>query len=251
MLSKTQYLITEIGEGCNLAGLHSKCPSSDPRRWHPSSFGRVLTDDTIVSVVTRSYLRYGFTGLWGFHYYCEPTLYADRLLRLVAAVREQVPHIRLALWTNGTIPCDLTLAGEFEQIWHTNYNRKQPCCTAMYCRLHTMGGGFDNRKDLERVESNPSPCNRIWSEFILDARGQHHPCCYDWTGQWSLGNVYDAGGFEALASKWQRFQESVGGKEMRKTVAQVCDTCGYRTQAMTGFCEESKARANAWRATQC
>ena len=253
MFSRTQYLITEIGEGCNLTASHGKCPSADPRRWRAATergHRKRLDDDTLVACVVAAYRQFGFTGLWGTHYYCEPLLYAERLVHLAQRIRAKVPELRMCLWTNGLLPADVRDAGRFEKLYWTQYCNQLPLFQAHYDKLVTLTGKFDGRLE-QRIAEGDRSCARIWTEFILDARGQHHPCCYDWQGNGSLGNVFDAGGFAELVRKWDQCQCAVGGRHMTDYAPASCLSCGFRTAGMTRFDEAAAKRAEEWRLSQC
>lgn len=103
------------------------------------------------------------------------------------------------------------------------------------------GEKLDNR--LIRLEEHGNrPCMRAWTEFILDAYGNHHPCCYDWRGEASLGNVF-VDGFPKLLERWEKFQDSVGGYAMTGDAPAACLRCGHRQAGMTRFDEDSARRA--------
>lgn len=245
MLSQLQILTTEIGPGCNLAGEHKKCPSADPRRWEGVDRARFLDDDTLVECVVEAHQRFNFSGLWASHFYNEPTLYAERLVKLAQRIRARVQSLRMLLWTNGTIPADLTAAGEFEVVYMTAHKTIFPIFGVKYQKLVTVGAGLDDRLEPP-VTTSDRPCSRPFTEFILDYHGRHHPCCYDWQGAASLGNVLDDG-FDTLVVRWQKFRDAVCGRHMTDYAPRACLDCGKRTGVITGFCEAARQRAETWR----
>jgi MoaA/NifB/PqqE/SkfB family radical SAM enzyme len=250
MLSQVQLFTTEIGPGCNLAAEHSRCPSADPRRWEGVDRSQFLDDDTLVECVSRAYLEFGFSGLWAVHYYNEPTLYAERLVRLAQRIRQRVPGLRMLLWTNGTVPADLTEAGEFEAIYMTAHKTVTPAFKAEYQRLVLAGSGLDDRLAPPVTPTEDDrPCLRPFTEFVLDYHGRHHPCCYDWQGAASLGNVL-VDGFDTLVRRWQGLRDSVCGLRMTEASPAACRKCGKRTGVLTAFDAGTRQRAEAWRASK-
>jgi len=101
-LRNLQLLVFEAGDGCNLACQHDKCPAHTGDRWgaDPAAY---LTDEQIIDAAVTCITDYQFSGLVCWHYYNEPMLYIDRILRLSQAIRERAPEARFGLWTNGTI----------------------------------------------------------------------------------------------------------------------------------------------------
>jgi hypothetical protein len=165
-------------------------------------------------------------------------LHAERILRLMTEIRRLVPESRFVMWTNGTGQ------GVF-------YQSVRDMCEQWHVTQYEAGIRLD-----ERLERRPSmggkPCLRIFTEFVLDVFGQHHPCCYDWRGEASLGNVHDKGGFNDLVLFWSWSQKLIGGERMMAQEGgpmDACRQCGWRTSAITGFDPESAARAEAWRAS--
>lgn len=87
MLQYTQFLIFELGTGCNLAKDHDKCPLSKRKKGI-----KKLDDKAIINLAVISYKEFGFTGLIGWHFYNEPMLYWERMLNLIDRIREKVPE---------------------------------------------------------------------------------------------------------------------------------------------------------------
>ena len=94
-LGNTKLLSIEIGDQCNLAGEHMKCPISI--RKHNKEYGALTIEDIIV--VIHDAIKLGFRGMVGFQYYNEPMLYIDRIQKVI----ERVPEVDYLLWTNGTL----------------------------------------------------------------------------------------------------------------------------------------------------
>lgn len=249
MLSLAQILITEIGPGCNLATEHARCPSAHPARWEHTDRSQAMSDDTLVECVVAAYTRHHFTGLWGTHYYCEPTLYAERLVRVTQRIRERVPGLRAMLWTNGTIEADLTGCGEFEHVvWSQYHEDHQRKCKVNVRNLRIFPAVLDNRLDAPPLDSRQA-CMRPFTEFILDCYGQHRMCCEDWRGRSTVGNVHDVG-FDALVKRWYAALTTIVVERM--TAAPMgCLSCGRRHPTISRFDEAAAQRAEAWRAERC
>lgn len=236
-LAYTQFLNFEIGTECNLGAEHTKCPNRHPDRYANSDTRQKMSDDTIIECAVAAYQIHDFTGLIGWHYYNEPMLHAQRILRLMTRIRELVPESRFIMWTNG--------AGK-----GVFYQSVRDMCDQWHVTPYEAGVRLDDR--LERKPSQgDKPCMRIFTEFVLDAFGQHHPCCYDWRGEASLGNVHTSS-FESLVFHWSWAQELIGGDRMvvdEGSSMGGCPKCGWRTSAITNFDPDSTARAEAWRAS--
>ena len=236
-LAYTQFLNFEISTECNLGTEHTKCPNTHPDRYANSDTRQRMSDETIIDCAVSAYQEHEFTGLIGWHYYNEPMLHAERILRLMTAIRRLVPESRFVMWTNG--------AGK-----GVFYQSVREMCEQWHVTPYETGVQLDDR--LERKPSQgDEPCMRIFTEFVLDAFGQHHPCCYDWRGESSLGNVHKDG-FESLVFHWSWSQQLIGGDQMRVeegSTMGACRECGWRTSAITQFDPGSAARAEAWRAS--
>lgn len=196
MLGNTQFLIFEIGIECNMGALHYKCPNLSEARFSSLNTSRLLNDETIIRSAVLAYRDFGFVGMIAWHYYCEPTLQGDRILNLQNRIRNEQPDARFFLLTNGTRKRWVDAhADEFDGTYTTDYSTD----------LH--GHSLDNRRSLPRCEPNNHPCKRPYVECIFDAYGNHHPCCADWQGKASLGNIY-VEGFDDIIYRWPEFQEN-------------------------------------------
>lgn len=232
-LSLTQLLIFEIGQRCNLGHCHPKCPNTHPERYALLDTSRELDDQTIDDCIAAAYDRHGFAGLVGWHYYNEPTLSMDRILALMDRARRRTGKARFILWSNGVLPQSEAVLERFSAVHVTDY------------RHDSTGVQLDDRLQ-DRPPPGDAPCLRVFTEFILDHFGNHHPCCFDWRGRASLGNVF-CRGFDALVEDWAKMQAAVGGRHMTDYSPAGCLDCGWRTKLLTTFDLGSAKRAEQWR----
>jgi len=236
-MNLTQLLIFELGTGCNLRAYHRKCPSSlGLTRYELLDTSRKLDNETIIDVATRAYREHGFTGMVGWHYYNEPTLQLERMLNLMRTIKDRVPQSQFILWTNGTVKLSTDEEELFEEI-HTSDYKDDP-----------DGDELDDRM-LRRIPLGFIPCMRPFVEFILDAFGNHHPCCFDWRGEASLGNVFEVG-FDELIKRWRQLREDVCLAEMSEHAPTGCINCGHRRFGIQHLDEATAQRALQWRKTK-
>lgn len=249
MLGLTQWLILEAGPECNLGRQHTWCPNRHPERFASVHTDRPLDDATMVHVAVRAYRDYGFRGLIGFHYYCDPLVYAARLGPIMDRIAEQWPAAHFGLWTNGVLlEQEAAFVRRFHHIRVSDYDR-QPGQLEM--RLNVVIGskrpppelailtGFmpDTRAISQPTPANDAGCKKPFTEFILDCYGNHHVCCYDWRGVDSLGNVY-LDGLDSLVTRWRAMQESVVGEHLTAEAPTVCRTCPHKCEAWNNFVPE-------------
>lgn len=252
-LSLVQLLDFEIGKLCNLGPQHPECPNMSKDRWGTMGTPALLDDDTIVRCAVQAYNELGFTGLIGWHYYNEPLVYRTEMFRVMDRIREQVPKARFILWTNGMlIPEECDQFSQFEQIVVSCYNEqgregvrrlksKDIPCQAIDKPV------FDER--LTSIATNgqdTEPCLRPFVEFIVDAYGNTHLCCYDWQGKSTLGNVI-TGDFAEIAKRWRDSLPHIAGKEMTRCAPAVCQTCPHKQGSYQIHDERIVARAKRWR----
>jgi hypothetical protein len=216
-------LIFELGSGCNLGNVHPACPNRSDERFAGLDVSRELDDATIIDAAEKAYRELGFAGVIGWHYYNEPLMQSERMFALMARIKETVPDARFLLWTNGTLlPADCSRFAAFDAIVVTKYAGQSYGDLQFHPRIHVRGEGFDDRM-IEKTPLGDSPCTRPLVECIFDAYGNHHPCCNDWRGVSSLGNIF-VDGFAAIAASWREFQEAA----FRGELTPGCCKCGVR-----------------------
>lgn len=232
-MALTQILEFELGTGCNLGPVHPECPNLHPARYGTLDVSTELSDEVIVACALQAYQELSFTGLIGWIYYNEPLLQAQRMFALMGLIKAQVPQARFILWTNGMyIPEECDQYSQFEQIVISGYNDQSrrglgyldaKGIDAMWCDNPRL----DNRLQQITPAIASQPCLRPFVEFIIDAYGNHHWCCYDWQGQGSLGNVLTTD-FADLAYAWRRQLPSIVGTTMSDQAPEFCRQCGHR-----------------------
>jgi len=252
VLSLTQFLIFELGHECNLR--HSWCPNVRPDRWYRLDTSMPLDDVVILASVRKAYRRYGFVGMVGWHFHNEPLMQADRMFGLMEQIIREVPEARFVLWTNGLLlPDDCSRFAAFDLVHCTCYDDADEASlkakldsipgfqTEKVLHVHTVPDGRLTRQSGSRH----APCRKPFVEFILDAYGNHHACCYDWQGQASLGNVY-ADGFDVLVSQWHDLQGACVGGWMHETAPLACLECGHKEVEWSYFVPEIAERQSAF-----
>lgn len=224
----TQFLIFELGKTCNLAKVHKACPSASPGRFAHVDTSHMLTDEIIVRTAVRMYREFAFRGAVAFHFYNEPTLQSERMHRLMALIKDEVPAARFVLWTNGTQHVPQPIRNQFDAIHVTNYARDghpplAEICDSQNAEVH--GWPLDARLTAKE-EFSRRPCARPFTEMVFDAYGNTHPCCYDWRGLGTVGNLF-ADELEDIVADWV-FERDSMTKHMDYLRPDVCQLCSMR-----------------------
>jgi hypothetical protein len=244
----TQLLSIEITTECNLAGQHARCPNSSPLRYRYLDTKRRLDDGTIVNLVRRMYKEFGFCGMVAWHYYNEPLMAQDRILALMERIRDEVPESRFLLWTNGTLlPDDLEPLKAFDRIVITDYgsvdSAKVEALSRQQDGVSCHHWPLDARLQTECQET-PAPCARMFTEFIVDAFGNVHLCCFDWQGRASVGNIYNCD-LAVLVRRWRDVRDSTAGQRMKATAPAVCRACPHKSPNVAAILPPAIAAPNA------
>jgi MoaA/NifB/PqqE/SkfB family radical SAM enzyme len=243
-MNLTQYLILEIGPGCNLTRQHPLCPASRDR-WGDMP-RRPVPDCLLVDIAVAAYGA-GFTGFVGWHYYCEPLLYAERIKRLMEVIRARAQTARFTLWTNGTLLADQRdVARAHDEVVVTDYHGRADEYRRLVPDARIMRAEFDGRLDPPACHDD-RPCLRPFTEMVIDYYGGVHLCCYDWQGKALVGNVHDAP-FSAILERWQAVRRQIAGRKMTDYAPEACKACGMRTVGITGFDQRAAEAARRWRA---
>lgn len=190
-----RHLSIEIGPRCNLSAQHEMCPAHNR-----VIDGTILPVDRIIDTVQTA-LDLGFEGFVGFHFYNEPTLYAERM----SAVMDALPGARFMLWTNNPDFTDPRFS------WVVRSDYSDPAYQ------------FDARLDNYTGKHTAGPCWRPMLECAIDYTGRVALCCQDWKMHASGGSVALDSPADVL-TEWyaQAMRCSVG------MTPRVCDTCRGR-----------------------
>jgi len=227
-MDKTQILSIELTTECNLGAEHARCPNCSLDRYRFVNTMMRLTDNGIAGLVHAMYGEHGFRGVVAWHYYCEPLMETERMLALMSRIKAETPKARFLLWTNGILlPEDLSPLKAFERIVITDYGRLNAVRLAALCQqqpgVTVHQWQLDGRLNIQG-KPTPTPCGRMFSEFIVDAFGNVHVCCFDWRGQAVIGNVHHAP-LASLVARWQQIRDAVCGREMLADSPEVCRRC--------------------------
>jgi len=235
----TSFLTFELGAKCNLGKVHVMCPNMSPERYGSVETTRQLDDDTIIATAARMYLEFGFRGMVAWHYYNEPTIYAERMFAIMRQLLYVIPQVRFVLWTNGTmIPHNCADYSMFSRIFVTDYSLdghppRNIDKLKSVCRSVTVSGdAFDTRLTAIHVPFNStSACKKPFVEFILDTYGNVHFCCVDWRGQIMRRNVFNDDLAEII-SMWQNYRAEVAGCRMTDKAPPICQCCSLRQHSL-------------------
>lgn len=232
-LAVVQLLEFELGPECNLSMKHKACPNRHQGRFELLDTSTELDDATIVNAAVTAYRDLGFTGMVGWIYYNEPLLQEERMFRLMARIKAEAPKARFILWTNGTlIPEDCDQYKQFSQIVVSGYNeastrgKERLAAKGINCTF-VENAQLDNRMDRVPPPEKEAPCLRPFVEFIFDAYGNTHLCCYDWRGEASFGNLMKDG-IKKLATLWRETIKDIAGGKMNENAPEACRQCGHR-----------------------
>jgi len=222
-----QFLIFEICRECNLGEKHALCPNQHPERYANLDTSTPLTNEKIIELAIEAYKEHEFIGYVGFHYYNEPLLEKRRILQIITAVREEVPHAKFVLWTNGTMFDESTTwLGVFDKIVVTNYAREKFPQLKDHKDVTILKAALDKRIELDGGKFNKKPCVRPYAEFIVDYYGNVHLCCMDWKGEVEIGNVHKEP-LKQLIAKRNSIRSTLIGKYCHTTAPEACKRCRY------------------------
>jgi len=233
-MKDTALISIEIGKACNLAKIHTRCPSADVDRYGNLDTSKPISTTQIIDLVVHAYKEMGFTGKVAFHYYNEPLLFADRVNFVIDEVRKIHPEAKFFLNTNGNyIRDNLDLVKKFNQITLSNYDNEDwtwlkeelgPDIWLWVWDIFTLdprksnfSGGPDNRM-----------CKRPYKEIIIDFYGNAHLCCMDWKGNIKLGNVHQDK-FEDIVEKFIDIRKKVSSDPMSDDAPDLCKVCRLKS----------------------
>ena len=238
-------LSIELGWGCNLSAVHRLCPNNLGReRYAAMGEPETLTDAEIVSLVHRAYEHHGFRGYVNWSFYNEPLMKMDRLFRVVSQVQARTPDLPHMLITNGTLlPGDLGPFAAFQHLSITDYGPPyEPDPVKVATLLEMLGprrafsgverglsvnsGKLDQRMRGLGEDRSHLPCWFPFRDFVVDAGGNVHLCCFDWRGFASPGNVI-RDGLDSCLSRWWTMVEAISAAPMAVDAPASCRHCSF------------------------
>ncbi len=246
----TQYLIMELGTRCNLGDVHTRCPNRHPERYSRLPKEGPVSMERKVEIAEHMYREEGFRGHIGFHYYNEPLVDMGLMFDTMDAISSRVPEATYTLWTNGTLlPEDCSQFRRFSEIHITDYqlpehpiqNLRRLTDAVDICPIVHRGRLDDRLHAIGNTDSR-GPCNRMFTEFIIDYHGNVHLCCYEWKGSAAQGNVMTKP-LALLVDHWQSRRWQVSGSEMREASWRVCLRCKMRSTHIPQFIPEIAEKA--------
>ncbi|MFA6245176.1 MAG: SPASM domain-containing protein, partial [Candidatus Hydrogenedentales bacterium] len=154
-------------------------------------------------------------------------------------IRHAIPDSRFLLWTNGTLlPRDCSPFAVFDKIHVTDYGGE--CGPKNLAALHRAcptvtvePENLDCRLQGLTLESD-APCQRPYTEFVIDCYGNVHFCCVDWRGLASPGNVL-RDGIDKCVANWHHAVNAVIGDKMLPHASIACRRCPQRYATPTSF----------------
>lgn len=248
-MNLTQFLIFEISDKCQLGDVHPACPNKHADRYRLLDTSGPLTDKEIVDIAAEMYMRHGFRGCIGWHYYNEPLLSQERILILAKEIKERVPEARFVLWTNGGHGIDINPAciEAHDYVMVTDYGSQYAPQIGLISshakNLKVMKAAFDARLHIPR-NNGFAPCKRPFVELVVDYYGNVHLCCHDWLGEVGIGNVKTSD-LSDIVDRWRNIRNSISGRRMLDTAPERCLSCGTRHNKISSFVPEIAAQAEA------
>lgn len=226
-LSGLSLLSFEICCSCNLQKEHLKCPINKrtyaDTRYH-------LDVDIVVDSIKRA-RKLGFKGMVAFHYYNEPLLRLNKILKIMDLVLEQ----NFLIWTNALLLDRDVSKNEFLRrfkcVCITCYNQSDmPFFEALkqeYKNIEIFDWELDNRLETYRsTKKNDLACKRPLFEIPVDYHGNIHLCCMDWNNQFKIGNIFDTPLDEIVCSdEYQKLMTQSSKRLIDESCPDICKKC--------------------------
>lgn len=227
-LTNTQILSIEIGDDCNLKGIHEKCPIN--YRVPNDNFGTIDIDDIVKTIRAAQMLN--FKGVVAFHYYNEPLLYLDKILTVI----DKVKDADYILWTNGVLlEEDIeknNFLDKFKYVVITCYFQsmlpKFNKLKERYNNIEIKQWDLDDRGNIYVESSNNIfGCQRPIGDIPIDYWGNVHLCCMDWNNTYQIGNIKSKGFKEIIeGDEYQRAADAVYKNILnRVNCPDICKKC--------------------------
>jgi len=227
-LRDTTLIVFEVGNKCNLAHLHEKCPINDIIE--SDSRHNMLTVDKIIQAIDDAE-ELNFKGHIGFHHYNEPLMELDKIIQVI----ELRPNKQYLLWTNGLL---LNRDAEknrfmnfFNQIMITCYDvGDMPFFEKIkerYKKVQILQGCFDDRHLIYESEyKNELACKRILYELPIDHFGNVKLCCVDWKRSHEIGNINESGLAEIIKNEtYQKLLSGAHKRLLHEDAPELCKRC--------------------------
>ena len=226
-LSGLSLLSFEICCACNLQKEHMECPINKrtyaDTRYH-------LETDIVVESIKRA-RRLGFRGMVAFHYYNEPLLRLNEILKIMDIVSEQ----DFLVWTNALLldrdVCKNEFLRRFKCVCITCYDPDdRPFFEALkeeYKNIEIFDWELDDRLEIYRsMKENTLACKRPLFELPVDYYGNIHLCCMDWNNQFKIGNIFDTPLDEIVCSnEYQKLMEQSSKRLLDESCPEICKKC--------------------------
>lgn len=235
MLRNLVALTIEVNDKCQLTKEHLECPRNADRFNHLLD-KKPCSDEVFIQWLNYCINRMNFKGSILLHYYNEPLLSLDRILRIMKEVDGN-----FELWTNGIAfingNVSLDVITMFNKVMITVYEGYEEIINmtkGKYNNLELRTGSLDNRIieniDVSNINWSSVSCKKITKELIVDYYGNVHMCCSDWRNEVKIGNI-KGDGFSFLIEKWVEWKNKLS-VPWDSSVPNVCKICSQRTPKM-------------------
>jgi len=226
-LKKLTYLCFEITNKCNFDKLHPKCPINDVSRYQNCSIKQSLTNFDIIEF-SKYCLNNSFCGHIGFHYYNEPLLEINNIIKIISAIRNNSKNAKFILWTNGSLLKDKPYIKLFNKIIVTDYMRSNfiRSLAHKYNNIHILKKAkLDNRRNMKNKPNIPLiNCKRVNYEMIIDYYGNIRVCCNDYKNELKSSNIL-SNNYQNALLKWIQIKTIPETMKDTKKYYNVCKRC--------------------------
>lgn len=227
ILLETSLLSFEVTPFCNLMKEHKECPVNF-RTYNNTEYS--LNENSIVETIKEA-INLGFTGLVSFHYYNEPLLEKDLIIR----VMKLVPEARYMIWTNGLLldrrVDNNEFLRKFAKVNITCYDPKDmpffKDLDVYYGNIEIFDWELDDRMFIYDKEIiNVLSCKRPLFEVPIDYHGNIRLCCMDWKNEYHIGNIFIDGFSNIMQSDSYANLLSMCRKRMwNDKCPEICKNC--------------------------
>ena len=235
-LKELKILSLEIGQECNLAHIHNKCPINV--RTSDNKFGN-LTKQRIISLIDEA-IALGFSGHIAFHYYNEPLLYID----LIKEIINERPENKYLLWTNGELLSETveenSILNLFDNVIITCYDYNKinfyKKLQNFYKNIKIAVWELDDRINVyENKSESIYGCDRINCELPIDYYGNVHLCCQDWNNEYKIGNVLNSTLKSIVqGDKYRKLRNLSTNNLLKRDCPAICRKCN-KQEVRQGF----------------